>query len=580
MFLKKLIYTTSFVTLGLQNATFAQNQPLIASNLRPKMFDAPKARLMPIRPAPILDSTGLSQSKTQGAKVSYPPKVVKSAPAVASTTSNTPENMAQIANGNIKTDKTAAKPNSNVVIKTAPVASTNVAKSAPVASTNVAKSAPAASTNVAKTAPVASTNVAKTAPAASTNVAKTAPAASTNVAKSAPVASTNVAKTAPVASTNVAKTAPVASTNVAKTAPAASTNVVKTAPAASTNVAKSAPIANQNVAKSSNIDIKIAKNAPISNTTAAKPASIAKSQPTKAVRVTPALTNVNVRNATILNGEKDDFSPVLCENGILFCTNSLVRAKNGKIKKTPAPSVNDPKQKTQRDDLNLKFASFDSVTGQLSKVRTFDAKLNSRTNEGPSCFSKDGQTMYLTRNSSKRGKEITNAKGEVTVKIYVKQKQGDSWTGEILLPFEDEDYTFCHPTLSADGQKLYFTSNMPGGFGGMDLYVSRRLSNGTWAAPSNLGAKINTAKNELFPFISEAGTLFFASDGQEGAQKLDLYRIDLESKTAVTTALGAPFNTESDDFGLILLPNGKRGYFSSSRTGGFGGDDIYEFDIL
>jgi hypothetical protein len=569
MFLKKLIYTTSFVTLGLQNATFAQNQPLIASNLRPKMFDAPKARLMPIRPAPILDSTGLSQSKTQGAKVSYPPKVVKSAPAVASTTSNTPENMAQIANGNIKTDKTAAKPNSNVVIKTAPVASTNVAKSAPVASTNVAKSAPVASTNVAKTAPVASTNVAKTAPVASTNVAKTAPAASTNVAKTAPVASTNVAKTAPAASTNVAKTAPVASTNVAKTAPVASTNV-----------AKSAPIANQNVAKSSNIDIKIAKNAPISNTTAAKPASIAKSQPTKAVRVTPALTNVNVRNATILNGEKDDFSPVLCENGILFCTNSLVRAKNGKIKKTPAPSVNDPKQKTQRDDLNLKFASFDSVTGQLSKVRTFDAKLNSRTNEGPSCFSKDGQTMYLTRNSSKRGKEITNAKGEVTVKIYVKQKQGDSWTGEILLPFEDEDYTFCHPTLSADGQKLYFTSNMPGGFGGMDLYVSRRLSNGTWAAPSNLGAKINTAKNELFPFISEAGTLFFASDGQEGAQKLDLYRIDLESKTAVTTALGAPFNTESDDFGLILLPNGKRGYFSSSRTGGFGGDDIYEFDIL
>ena len=281
-----------------------------------------------------------------------------------------------------------------------------------------------------------------------------------------------------------------------------------------------------------------------------------------------------------MNGENDDFSPTLCENGLLFCTNSLVRAKNGQLKKSAAPTVNDPKQKTQKKDLNLKFVPFDSVTGKLLKVRTFDAKLNSRTNEGPSCFSKDGQTMYLTRNTSKRGKEIANANGEFTVKIYVKQKQGEDWTGETLLPFEDDEYTFCHPTLSADGQRLYFTSNMPGGFGGMDLYVSRRLSNGEWSAPSNLGAKVNTAKNELFPFMSAEGTLFFASDGRENAQKLDLFRIDLENRTSKAVSLGAPFNTEADDFGLMLLPNGKKGYFSSNRKGGFGGDDIYEFDIF
>jgi Tol biopolymer transport system component len=188
--------------------------------------------------------------------------------------------------------------------------------------------------------------------------------------------------------------------------------------------------------------------------------------------------------------------------------------------------------------------------------------------------------MYLTRNTSKHGKEIANANGEFTVKIYVKQKQGDDWMGETLLPFEDDEYTFCHPTLSADGQRLYFTSNMPGGFGGMDLYVSRRLPNGDWSAPSNLGAKVNTAKNELFPFMSQEGTLFFASDGREGGQKLDLFRIDLENKTANAISLGAPFNTEADDFGFMLLPNGKKGYFSSNRKGGFGGDDIYEFDIF
>jgi hypothetical protein len=339
--------------------------------------------------------------------------------------------------------------------------------------------------------------------------------------------------------------------------------VVKTAPITSSNVTKTAPV--------------VTKTAPIASSNGAKTASV---PPAKILRVTPALTNVNVRNATILNGQEDDFSPTLCENGLLFCTNSLVRAKNGQLKKVPAPTVNDSKQKTQKKDLNLKFVPFDSATGNLLKVRTFDAKLNSRTNEGPSCFSKDGQTMYLTRNTSKRGKEIANTNGEFTVKIYVKQKQGDDWTGETLLPFEDDEYSFCHPTLSADGQKLYFTSNMPGGFGGMDLYMSRRLSSGEWSAPSNLGAKVNTDKNELFPFMSAEGTLFFASDGREGAQKLDLFRIDLENKTAKVISLGAPFNTEADDFGFLLLPNGKRGYFSSNRTGGFGGDDIYEFDIF
>jgi WD40-like Beta Propeller Repeat len=500
MFFKQLICTMNFVTFGLQFYLNAQNQPLIASNVQNKPYISKRT---PIRPASVTDSSGLTQAKSSNSTVSYPPKVVKSAPAVASS-----------------------------VVKTTPVTTSNVVKSATV----VVKSAPATTPNVVKTAPATTPNVVKTAPTTTPNVVKMAPATSPNVVKTVP---------------NVVKTAPTTTPNVVKTAPAASPNVVKSASATTPNVVK--------------------PTASVKNTSV---------QPAKTVRSTPILTNVEVRNATILNGENDDFSPVPCENGILFCTNSLVRAKNGQIKKASAPSVNDPKQKTQRKDLNLKFVPFDSATGKLQKVRTFNAKLNSRTNEGPSCFSKDGNTMYLTRNSSKHGKEIANAKGEFTVKIYVKQKQGEDWTGEVLLPFEDEDYTFCHPTLSADGQKLYFTSNMPGGFGGMDLYVSRRLSSGEWSAPSNLGAKVNTDKNELFPFLSAEGTLFFASDGQEGAKKLDLFRIDLENRTAKAISLGAPFNTEADDFGLMLLPNGKRGYFSSNRTGGFGGDDIYEFDIF
>jgi hypothetical protein len=426
-------------------------------------------------------------------------------------------------------------------------------------------------------------NGGKTAPVTGSTVVKTAPASGSTVVKTAPASGSTVVKTAPASGSTVVKTAPASSSTVVKTAPASSSTVVKTAPASSSTVAKSNPVANQNVVKAPSSNTNVAKSAPETNsstirpTTSVKPTSVPS---VKTVRITPSLTNVNIRNASVLNGEQDDFSPTLCENGILFCTNSLVRAKNGQIKKVPTPSVNDPKQKTQKKDLNLKFVAFDSATGNLLKVRTFNAKLNSKTNEGPSCFSKDGQTMYLTRNTSKHGKEIANANGEFTVKIYVKQKQGEDWTGEILLPFEDDDYTFCHPTLSADGQKLYFTSNMPGGFGGMDLYMSRRLSSGEWSAPSNLGSRINTDKNELFPFMSAEGTLFFSSDGRDGAQKLDLFRIDLENKTAKAVSLGVPFNTEADDFGLMLLPNGKRGYFSSNRTGGFGGDDIYEFDVF
>ncbi|MEY4934348.1 MAG: hypothetical protein RIS64_707 [Bacteroidota bacterium] len=534
----------SFGTIGFQNLAIAQNQLLFAANQPNKHAFSNKTTLI----AAENDSTGLAHSKSTPSSVSYPPKVVKSAPVVPLTNANLDKSPIS----NIKIDKKTSAPNGNVV-KTTPVATPNVVKT----TANGVKTAPIATPNGVKTAPIATPNVVKT----TVNVVKIAPTTTVNVVKIAPTTTANGVKTAPTTTANGVKTAPTTTANGVKPKSATNQNIAKTN-LSNTNVAKSAPVANPSV---------------IRPTASVKTASV---QPVKTIRVTPVLNNVMIHNASILNGENDDFSPTLCENGLLFCTNSIVRAKNGQLKKSAAPSVNDPKPKTQKKDLNLKFVPFDSATGKLLKVRTFDAKLNSRTNEGPSCFSKDGQTMYLTRNTSKHGKEIANANGEFTVKIYVKQKQGDDWMGETLLPFEDDEYTFCHPTLSADGQRLYFTSNMPGGFGGMDLYVSRRLPNGDWSAPSNLGAKVNTAKNELFPFMSQEGTLFFASDGREGGQKLDLFRIDLENKTANAISLGAPFNTEADDFGFMLLPNGKKGYFSSNRKGGFGGDDIYEFDIF
>ncbi len=284
--------------------------------------------------------------------------------------------------------------------------------------------------------------------------------------------------------------------------------------------------------------------------------------------VNPVSDVATVRNATILNGDKDDFSPTFFENGLLYCSNSRKSAK-----KADKSSI--------VDDLNLKFATFDSL-GSLSKPSAFSRRTNSKTHEGPSSFSLNGDTMFLTRVMSKGGVAKENKNGETTLKIYIKirDKEGN-FMGEEVMPFESETYSYCHPTLSADGQRLYFSSNMPGGFGGMDLWMARKLKTGGWSQAMNLGSRINTAGNELFPHLTMNNGLYFSSNGRKDNKGgLDLYRVDIDSKTARPFPLSAAFNTEGDDFGIMFLPNNERkGYFSSNRKGGSGGDDIYEFEF-
>ncbi len=284
--------------------------------------------------------------------------------------------------------------------------------------------------------------------------------------------------------------------------------------------------------------------------------------------INPIAGNALVQNVSILNGDKDDFSPIYFDNGLLFCSNSRKLAK--KADKSAVV-----------DDLNLKFATFDSL-GNLMKPLAFSRRTNSKTHEGPSCFSSKGDTMFLTRVMSKGGIAKTNKEGETTLKIYIKirDKEGN-FLGEEVMPFESETYSYCHPTLSADGKRLYFASNMPGGFGGMDLWMTRKLKGGEWSQAMNLGPRVNTSGNELFPHITASGAFYFSSNGRKDNKgNLDLYHIDIESKTARAFPMSDSFNTEGDDFGIMFLPsNERKGYFSSSRKGGSGGDDIYEFEF-
>ncbi len=226
---------------------------------------------------------------------------------------------------------------------------------------------------------------------------------------------------------------------------------------------------------------------------------------------------------------------------------------------------------------------FVPTTGKGTKVETgkpekFSSDINSKYHDAAVTFNKDQSQIFFTRNNLSKGKSGHDDQGIIRLKIYTDKKSGNGWKGEESLPFNSDEYSCAHPTLSNDGNKLYFASDMPGGFGGMDLYVSE-LENGRWGPPMNLGPSVNTEGNEIFPFIHNSGRLYFASDGQLGLGGLDIYSIDPKEGGQWTAPenIGAPINSKDDDFGLTLDNEGTSGFFTSDRQGGAGRDDIYSF---
>lgn len=209
-------------------------------------------------------------------------------------------------------------------------------------------------------------------------------------------------------------------------------------------------------------------------------------------------------------------------------------------------------------------------------VRRFSRTINTKYHEGPATFSKDGLRIIFTRNNYNNGRTSKSAEGVTKLKLYTAVQQNGSWTAIEELPFNSDEYSVGHPTLSQDEQLLYFASDMPGGFGGTDLYVSR-YTNGQWGRPVNMGAMINTKGNELFPFVDEVGNLYFSSDGRKGLGGLDIFVGSLINGQSVRSVepLDAPINSVQDDFGLITDGSRRGGYFSSNRRNG--NDDIYRF---
>ncbi len=208
--------------------------------------------------------------------------------------------------------------------------------------------------------------------------------------------------------------------------------------------------------------------------------------------------------------------------------------------------------------------------------------VNTKFHESSLVFSTDYKNdtiIYFTRNNFYEKKEGYGAEDEINLKIFSAIKVDGEWKVNRNLRINSDYYSTGHPTVSPDRKRLYFTSDRPGGYGGTDIYYAEIHDRGGIGSPINAGPVINTEGNEMFPFINEEGKLFFSSDGHVGFGLLDVFSAisDEEGNMVDVINLGAPINSNADDFGYFAHSDGINGYISSNREGGKGSDDIYKF---
>jgi len=295
-----------------------------------------------------------------------------------------------------------------------------------------------------------------------------------------------------------------------------------------------------------------------------------------------------------LSSDNSDFSPVFYNNGIVFCSD-----------RTQTTNAKGISQWTGHTYLDLYFAesiveivepvadmtkkSGPLEPSTLKKVTRFGApvplseELNSNYNEGPACFSKDGNTIYFTRNLQQKKNVLDlNEEGVDNFEIYTAHFSNGAWSKPELLSFDNKAYSVGHPALSKDEKRLYFVSDKPGGYGGTDIYFSD-LENGKWSEPMSVGIDINTNENEMFPVIrvDEQGKeiLYFSSEGHPGMGGLDMYCSEVKGNSFQKPVhLNAPLNSSADDFGIIFTPDGTKGFFSTNRGTVEGNDCIMAFE--
>ena len=265
-----------------------------------------------------------------------------------------------------------------------------------------------------------------------------------------------------------------------------------------------------------------------------------------------------------INTNKSEYGTAFYGNNIVYAT-----SKGGILKKRA--------DWTGDNFYSLYEATTDSL--QVFKKGKLNG-INTKFNESTAAFSKDGNTIYFTRNNFIHNEVKTNGNETVLLKIFkaTKNKSG-KWEDVKEMPFNSNIHSVAHPALSPDGKYIYFASDMKGTIGASDIYRAKILKNG-YGKPENLGALINTQGRESFPFVSDDNILYYSSDGFPGLGGLDIYAVKLDEEgnpISKPVNVGRPANSAEDDFCYVINTHTKIGYLTSNRPGGKGSDDIYSF---
>ena len=263
-----------------------------------------------------------------------------------------------------------------------------------------------------------------------------------------------------------------------------------------------------------------------------------------------------VKNLEDVNTERTEYSPVFSGNYLYFTSNRDV----AKIYRTTGTPYTDIYRVVSRG-ANVNIGTLDALDPIINHVDT---------NEGSVAISPDGNSMIFAKGND--GK----AKGDSDVNLFFTRYRNGKWSEPVPLAINVAEFWDSTPAFSPDGTTLYFSSTRPEGYGGADLYQAKVNRRGRWVDVRNLGPEINTEGNDVFPYISEDGSLYFSSDGHAGFGKLDMFQAVREGGHVTIENLGKPMNSSTDDFGLYQFDLTK-GFFSSNRRGGKGDDDIYTF---
>ena len=288
-------------------------------------------------------------------------------------------------------------------------------------------------------------------------------------------------------------------------------------------------------------------------------------------------SRISINNLSI-NSEFSDYGGFILDGNAYFTSSAINEKLNQKTYKwNNEPFLNIYKAKITIQ--SLEWNPKDTVL-MLLEPEMLNRPIRTRYHEGKPVFTKDGKTMYFTRNNFDGRKVKKDKKRIVNLKIFKASLVDGNWTNVEELPFNSDYYSVGHPALSPDEKILYFTSNMPGGYGSTDLYMVDIHGDGNYGDPKNLGRKINTRGRDEFPFVGKDGTFYFSSDGHVGLGLLDIFQTklrDMENEEVIN--LGESFNSNKDDFAFFINDEGKYGFFSTNRKRGKGSDDIYSFFV-